>query len=132
MEFVLTLHSLVRWAVVAVAVVAVVKFALGWARKMKFEKMDNGLTAGFSGLMDLQGALGLIFLLWAGLSTGQLPLYRIEHVIPMVIAVAIAHLPRRWKSAPDAVRFRNTLFCVLGSLALIFVGVASLPQGWFG
>ena len=39
MGFVLMLHSLVRWAVVAVAVVAIVKFALGWWRKLKFEKV---------------------------------------------------------------------------------------------
>lgn len=132
MGFILMLHSLVRWAVVALAVVVIVKFTLGWLRQMKFEKMDNGLAAGLTGLFDLQGALGLIFLIWAGLTGGGWPMYRIEHTVTMLVAVAIAHLPRIWKTAPDALRFRNTLFCFLGAFALIFLGIASLPQGWFG
>lgn len=47
-----------------------------------------------------------------------------------ILAVVAAHLPARWKSAPDKVRHRNTLFAFVTSLVLIFIGVAVLPGGW--
>jgi len=130
--FVLMLHSLVRWAVVVVAVVALVKFALGWLRGGAFDRMARGLASGFSGLMDLQMLLGLISLFGSGLSGEGFPMYRIEHAITMIVAVVVAHLPAMWRKQSDKVRYRNTFFAVVGSLALIFVGIASLPQGWFG
>jgi hypothetical protein len=58
--------------------------------------------------------------------------HRIEHAIAMIVAVVVAHLPAMWRKQSDKVRYRNTFFAVVGSLALIFVGIASLPQGWFG
>jgi hypothetical protein len=126
---VLMLHSIVRWVVVLVALIALVRFALGWVRGGSFAGMDRGLTAGFSGLMDVQGALGLIYLVWAGLDGQGFPLYRIEHALMMVVAIAVSHLASRWKNAPDRVRYRNSLFGVLGALALVFMGVLVLPGG---
>jgi hypothetical protein len=131
MDYLLMLHALVRWAIVAVSVIVIVKFAVGW-RGGAFAKMDQGLQSGFSGLMDLQMLLGLIFFFWSGLTGGGWPTYRIEHIITMTLAVVVAHLPAMWKKQPDPIRFRNGLFAVLASLALIFAGIAVLPQGWFG
>lgn len=131
MGYVLMFHSLVRWVIVAVSVIASVKFALGWRGNSPFAKIDRGLQSGFSGLLDFQMLLGLTYLLWSGLSGGGWPAFRIEHAGTMVLAIVAAHLPARWKKQPDPIRFRNGLFAILGSLALIFVGIAILPQGWF-
>lgn len=131
MDYVLEIHSWVRWAIVLVAVVAVVKFALGWLRKQEFKAMDRGLASGFSGLMDLQMLLGLIVLFGAGFTGAGFPMYRVEHAITMTLAVVAGHTPALWRKAPDAVRFRNTLFAILVSLALVYVAVAALPgNGW--
>jgi hypothetical protein len=132
MNIVLEIHSLVRWLIVLVALAAIVKFALGWLRSSAGDAMDRGLMSGFSGLMDLQALLGIIVLVGGGLSGDGLPFYRIEHAVTMLIAVAVAHLPMRWRSAPGPVRARNNLLAILVSLALVAVGVAGLPQGWFG
>jgi hypothetical protein len=49
----------------------------------------------------------------------------------MTLAVALAHITRsRWASAEGAVRARNELIGVAGSLALIVIGVALLPAGF--
>jgi hypothetical protein len=131
MSILLMLHSILRWIVVLVAVVAVIKLALGWLRGGAFKGMDRGLVAGFSGLMDLQVTLGLIFLLWNGLATEiGFPRHRLEHAFVMIIAAVVAHLPARWKAAADSLRFRNSLFAILIALALVIVGVATLPGGW--
>lgn len=126
MDILLTIHSIVRWAIILVAVVAVIKFAVGWLRGGQFGGMDRGLTAGFSGLMDLQGALGLALLVWGGLAGDGFPLYRILHAAVMILAIGASHQPLRWKTAPDQLRYRNSALITLGALALVFVGIAML------
>ena len=130
MNFILTTHSWLRWLIVIVGAVAVVKFAVGWLRGGKFTGMDRGLSSGFSGLMDLQVLTGLIFLLWTGLTGAGFPVLRIEHAFTMLISAVIAHLPMRWREAADGLRFRNSLLAILGALALVYLGVARLPGGW--
>lgn len=125
----LPLHSYLRWLIVIVAVTAIVKFAIGWLRGGAFKGMDRGLASGFAGLMDLQVLLGLIILIGLGGGEGY-PMVRIEHGVTMILAAVVGHLPARWKKAADDVRFRNTLFCILGALLLVFVGVMRLPGGW--
>lgn len=132
MGFVLMLHSLLRWAIVLVAVIAVLRFAASWLRGGAFGRLDRGLMTGFSGLMDLQALLGLIYLFWSGLSGDGFPAYRILHAFIMIVAVAVAHMGARSSGSPDAIRYRNALLSVVVSLALIVVGVAILPQGWLG
>jgi hypothetical protein len=127
MSVLLTIHSFVRWLIVIVAIVAVVKFALGWRRGDAFQSMDRGIASGFSGLIDLQVTLGLIYLIWNGLAVEGFPMFRIEHAVTMIIAAVVAHLPVMWKNADDKTRFRNSLFIVLDVLIIIFIGVVRLP-----
>jgi hypothetical protein len=130
MVVLLAIHSYLRWLIVLVALVAVVKFALGWLQGGTFKGMDRGLASGFSGLLDLQVTLGIIFMVLTGLTGAGFPMFRIEHATTMIIAAVVAHLPARWKKATESVRFRNTLFCILGALLLVYVGVMRLPGGW--
>ena len=94
------LHSLVRWAIVFVGLFALAKFLVGWARKSEFTKNDRRLSAGFSGLMDLQVTLGLIFFIWNGMAVG-FPMFRIEHMVIMLLAAVTAHLPSFMKKAEN-------------------------------
>lgn len=123
--FLLNLHSILRWIVVVAAVIALIKFAAGWFGKMPFKPMDRGLMAGFTGLLDLQLLLGIILLFVLGIER-----YRIEHAVTMVIAIVLVHLARRWRDAPDPIRFRNNFLVILAAMLLIIAGVFVLPQGW--
>lgn len=122
-------HAGLRWVILLVAAVAVIKFALGWLQGAEFKGMDRGLASAFSGLMDLQVTLGLVFLLWDGFAGGGFPAFRIEHGVAMILAAVVAHLPARWKNAEPKRRFRNTLFTIVGSLLLVIVGLILLPSG---
>jgi hypothetical protein len=122
-------HSILRWIILLIAVVAIVKFAIGWLSGGSFKSMDRGLMAGFSGLMDLQAVLGVIFLLWSGFTGAGFPSYRIEHGFTMIIAASAAHLSVSWKKANDGTRFRNNLFTILGVLVLVLIGISTLPGG---
>lgn len=130
MNILLAIHSHTRWLVILAAILLVIKFLIGWLGKQEFKKLDRILAAMFTGFVDLQVSLGLILIIWMGVSGLGFPRYRIEHAFTMIVAAVVAHLATRWKKAEDSIKFRNTLFCVLASLALIFVGVLQLPGGW--
>ena len=129
MNILLIVHSYLRWLILIVAIVAIVKFALGWRRGGTFESMDRGLASGFSGLMDLQATLGLVYLIWDGIAGKGFPGFRIEHAITMIIAAVVAHLHVQWKNADDKLRFRNSMLIILDVLVIIFFGIARLPGG---
>ena len=127
MDILLIVHSSLRWLILLAALVAALKFAVGWLRGGAFTSMDRKLASGFSGLMDLQAAFGLLLLVLDGKG---FPSFRIEHAITMIIAAVVAHLHVLWKNADDKLRFRNSLFIVLDVLIIVYIGVARLPGGW--
>lgn len=129
MNILLMAHSGLRWLVIVVAAVAIIEYLIGWLRRAQFRGMDRGFMAAFSGLMDLQATLGIIFLLWNGFSGAGFPRYRLEHGLIMIVAAVVAHMSARWKNADDTTRFRNNLFIILASLILVLVGIAVLPGG---
>lgn len=128
MGFLLMIHSIVRWLIVLVGVVALVKFVIGLAQKSDFGKMDRGLSSGFSGLMDLQVTLGLLYFLITGFGGMGFPLYRIEHAVTFLIAAGVAHAPSMFKKSDN--KYAVALGAVVGALLLVYVGVARLPGGW--
>ena len=60
-----------RWLVVIVAVVAVVRYALVMAGKAQRSGMDRGLMSGYTGLLDLNVLLGVIIIIGLAISAGQ-------------------------------------------------------------
>ena len=130
MEIILSLHSIVRWLIIIVALVTIIKFWIGWRSGQTFSSLDRGLSSGFTGLIDLQLLLGLIYLLWSGLGAGAgFPSFRIEHMVLMLIAAVVAHLAVLWKKSEDKIRFRNSFFIVVDTLIIILLGLALLPGG---
>jgi hypothetical protein len=127
MAFVLTLHSIVRWLVVIVAVIAMVRYALVMASKAQSSGMDRGLISGYTGLLDLNVLLGLILII----GLGEWETVQIEHAVTNIIAVVVAHVfAQRAKKIEDAkLKARTNLLGVVISLVIIVVGVA-LVGGW--
>lgn len=125
MDFVLTLHSINRWIIVVVAVIAMIKFLVGWLRSSPYLPADRGLMAAYTGLLDLQFLLGIILLLGRGLER-----FQIEHAITMLVAIILAHLSRAWRDKEAKIKFRNNFLAILVGLFLIIAGVSFLPQGW--
>ena len=128
MGVLLMLHSIVRWIIVVVGVIALIKFVIGLVQKSAFGKMDRGLSSGFSGLMDLQVTLGLLYFLITGFGGVGFPPYRIEHAVTMIIAAGVAHSPSMFKKANN--KFAVALGAVVGALVLVYLGVSFLPGGW--
>jgi amino acid permease len=129
MTILLTLHSILRWVIVLVALAVIIKFALGLVQKQPYDKSARGLASAFGGLMDTQLLLGTVFFIWSGLAIqGGFGLrHRWEHLAVMLVAVIVAHLPAMWKQRDDQTRYRNGLVAILVSILLVVVGVFALP-----
>jgi hypothetical protein len=129
-EIVLTIHSWVRWVILLVAVIAIVKLSLGWLHGGTFDGMDRGVVAGYSGLLDLQALVGIILLVGDAVFLGEgFPMVRILHTIVMLLAVVAGHLPARWRQSPAPVRYRGTLAAISGAVVLILIGVIIITIG---
>ena len=126
MDILLTIHSIVRWIIIAVAALTIFKFAVGWAGNRPFKSMDRGLASGLSGLMDLQVLLGLIYFFVTGFGGAGFPANRIFHMLFMLAAAALMHVPARLKALGDKQRFSYSIVSILGALVLVFVGISVL------
>ena len=123
-------HSGVRWLVLLVTIIALVKLVLGLIQSGAYDQLTQRIMIAFSGLITVQWLLGLILFLVLedSFSLG----YRWEHAGIMTVATGVSHVHMRWKNADDRTRYRNSLIIVAIVLALVFVGVWRLPQGWTG
>lgn len=126
-NFILQLHSGIRWLVVLATLIALVWMLLGLVQKRQYDRMAQRVMTSFSGLVTLQWLIGIILFLALGAFNIT---YRWEHAFTMTIAVAVSHMHRRSKNADDSVRYRNSLIIVAVVLIVIFIGVSLLPQGW--
>lgn len=128
-DFLYNLHSGVRWLVVLATIIALIYLLLGVVQRRPYDQLARRIMIAFSGLITLQWVIGLIlFIVLGGFDVG----YRWEHAVTMTLAVAASHMHNMFKNRPDTVRYRSTLILVLVTLALVYIGVARLPQGWMG
>ena len=120
------MHSGVRWLVVLVTVIALVKLAIGVMQKQPYDNLTRRIMLAFSGLITVQWLLGIILLLVLGtFNSGAIW----GHAGVMTVAVAVSHMHNRWKKSDDATRNRMSLMIVAAVLVLVFVGV-TLVNGW--
>lgn len=121
------IHGEIRWLVALAAVVALVRFGIGLAKKKDYTGLDRGLMAGFTGLMDLNLVLGIVLIVGLGGLTGP----RIEHGVTMLLALVVAHASAAWKRSKDsAKKFRNNMIVIVVALLLVVVAVVRLRGGW--
>jgi hypothetical protein len=127
-SFLLDLHSVTRWVVVAVGLFAVLWYLLRWRGLIANLRLDRALMMVFTVALDIQVALGILHLLeWFG--AGMTPQRaQFEHVgIMVVVALAVHFVSARFKKTDPATRARNYGLIIAGALILIFVGVVVLP-----
>jgi heme A synthase len=127
-DIVRTIHGEVRWLVALIAIVVIVKFAVGLIQKSEYARVDKILMSSLVGLIDLNFLLGLILLISLGFDSRV----RLEHAGTMFIAVLLAHSNAVWRKSEDsAKKFRNNLILVVVVLVLVFLGVTRLRGGFF-
>lgn len=102
---VLVLHSILRWALLLIAIYAVGRAKWGWFTKKPFTKADDKAGLFLTIIADIQLLLGLVLYLFLSPKTKQafndfgaamkdsgLRYYAVEHALVMVIAIVLFHI----------------------------------------
>lgn len=120
------MHSLIRWIILSLALVGAARsFVSALSVSGRFARLDVGLSNAFAGVMDLQGAVGVLLVISALIMQRPVPWI---HPVIMVPAIIVAHQNRRFRDAPDRRRHQAQLGIFLGSLALVAVGLLVIGQ----
>jgi hypothetical protein len=122
-------HSIGRWVLLALALIAIVRCGWVWTRNGTHGGLDRVALAGFAGAMTVQGMLGLAVLVGFGMLGAGFPLTSIIHSIVNCIAIVVSFQFVRWNDAPSVTQARNGLLSVSGALACAVIGMLLLPEG---
>jgi hypothetical protein len=138
---VLYVHSYLRWVVVVLGLVALVRAIGGWAGKKPWEQGDTRLAAIFIGSFDLQFLLGLV--LWwqspyaslfrgdvaKGVKDNVVRYWGLEHPVTMLIALAVVHIvnARAKRRGSDWRRHRSMAIALIVWVVLV---AAAFPWPW--
>lgn len=136
----LLLHSYLRWVVLAVALVTLVRTSASASRKLSWTKLDEQFTVALVGLADLMLLLGLALWLWLSpltqvamsqglFSGGTLTFFAVAHPVTMLVAIVLLHLGRvRLKKSADTparhAQWRRSVAVFLGLVVL------AIPWPW--
>lgn len=134
----LFIHSWIRWAVVLAGLYAFVRAALGTSRRSPWTPADDRAGFWFGTVLDLQMLVGLIlYFLLSPLTSAALhnfggamkdPILRfwaVEHVVGMIIGIALVHVGRARARKTDSLR-RHRVAAIFFGLALVVI-FASIP-----
>ena len=125
------MHGYWRWVLALVAIVALVKFLMGWLGNKPVTRQDKLIGTAFSSVMSIQLVLGLINVAGYVMLGAFNPRVHMEHAVYGLVATGLSHaLPLRKDERPDAARFRTSAIMVVVSLLLIALSVIRLRGGW--
>jgi len=151
-QILVQLHSIGRWIVLALLLVALVKSATGLANNRPYEKSDNTVGLLLTIFADLMLLIGLY--LWFvgpwgyhqieanGMSTVMkdptMRFFAIEHNVGMIIAIALIHIGKAQgkKEITDLKKHRRMFWFYLIALIIILLSVpwpfrvAGAGRGW--
>jgi len=135
----LHLHDGLRWLLLLVFLITVIKFIAGWLGDQQWKKFDNIISLTLTSLMDLQLLTGLVLYFFlspltkialsdfgGAMKNPDLRFYAVEHLSMMLIAVVLVHIGRAKskKAVFDRYKFKNG--AIFFTIALIVI-IAAIP-----
>lgn len=135
----LHLHDTLRWLLLIVTIVTLIKYFSGWFAAKPWTKADNLLGIIFTSLMDIQLLTGLVLYFFlspvtklafadfgAAMKDSGLRFYAVEHISMMVVAVALVHIGRA-KSKKIKVDRKKFKTAAIFFLIALVVTLAAIP-----
>ncbi len=122
----LTLHNLVRWIVIILAVFALARAYSGWLGKRAWGPTDRQAGMWFTTSLDVQVLLGVTLLVFDWVTTGSPGLFFLLWHIPlMIVGAALAHLGSvaSRKAADDAGKHRLAAIWFTIGILVVLVGI---------
>jgi len=137
-NFVLSVHNILRWIVLILLLVALVRAFWGWFGKKEWTPTDKKVGMFYSVSLDIQLLLGLLlyFVLspitkssfndfGAAMASSDLRFFVFEHVLMMVLAVIFAHVGvvAAKRAEESIIKHRRTAIWFTLSLIVILLGM---------
>jgi hypothetical protein len=132
------LHSWLRWVILLLGVIAVVRAIAGRGGR-PWSGTDDTISKWFGITLDIQFLIGLLLYVWlspvtqavfadfgGAMRNAGLRFWAVEHVAGMVIAVALVHIGRAKIRKATSDSRRHTLAAIFYGIALILM-LASIP-----
>ena len=135
---ILTLHNIVRWAVIILGIVAAALALAGWLNRRPWSEQMRKFSSYFAMSMDIQILFGLILYFispnnmaalqnfGAVMSNSAQRFYAIEHPLMMVLAVVFAHLGSVLPRKVDDPRKKYLRAAIFIGLAVVLV-LSAIP-----
>jgi hypothetical protein len=133
-QVILAIHNIVRWVVLILGVIVVIRGLVGWFGKREWSTMDRKLGVYFTSSIDVQLLVGLILYVFlspittsafrdfgAVMSNDGLRFFAIEHAVIMLLAVVFAHLGGVYSKRASASKDKYKMAAIWYGLALIAV-----------
>jgi len=153
MEFIKHFHSGLRWVVLILALLTIIKALMGMQKKSAFTNADNKISLVLISFMDIQLITGLVLYVFGPMGLKNIQnmgmgevmknsytrFFAMEHLIRMLIAIVVFHIGRSKskKATDDASKHKKEfIFYLIGLLIIL----ASIPWpfkagfegiGWF-
>ena len=138
---ILIIHSWLRWFILILALVILVKSVLGMSGGKDYLKGDNAMASAFVGLLDLQLLFGLALYFWTSditsnawggdvspMKNATIRYWAVEHISIMIIAIALAHIGKvKVKKISDSAKKFKTQLIFFG-IALLLI-LSRIPWG---
>ena len=136
-SLILALHSILRWIVLILAVVAFVRALIGWLGKQEWTALDNRLGMLLSASMDLQVLLGFILYIFlspltttalrdfgAAMSNETLRYWSLEHILLMIVALILIHVGRATSKVAEEATSKHKRAAIFFGLAMLAILIA--------
>lgn len=130
MQVLLGLHSLWRWVVLIVVVVALIRGISGWARGGPWTGADRTLGLLTTSTIDIQVVLGLLLYGATQAWKGQTAFIAYIHPLVMIVALVIIHIANSRAKRLDSPVARHRTFTVGLIVALVLITAAIPPYAW--
>lgn len=140
-DIVLFLHSWIRWFILILGLVVLIKAYSGWFGHKPYLKGDNGMSAGFMGLLHLNLLLGLLLYFFlspyvqsafndfgVAMKNSSLRYWAVEHILVMIIAVVVAQVGRikAKRATTDLAKHKTT--AIWYTIAIVLM-LSRIPWG---
>ncbi len=133
-----SLHNIIRWVVLILAILAVVRAYMGWFGKREWQERDRKIGSFVAMSIDIQLLLGLIlYFVLSPITTGALRdfgasmgvansrFFALEHPLMMLLSVVFAHLgsilPRRTEDS--IAKFKRAAIWFTLTLLMVLLGI---------
>ena len=139
--FVLAVHNILRWLVIILGSIVIIRAFVGWFGKRAWTDLDDRLSLGFTISIDLQFLLGLLLYLFlspittnafanfsAAMSDSGTRYFLVEHSLMMLVAIILAHIGRSRAKKQETDVGKHRTSAIFYTIALLII-LAAIP--WF-